>query len=209
MRKEKWIQICQIQGFEDVREWYWISNSNEDKIINRNTKKQLKILIDNYGYPRVDLRIIGNGKRTCRIHVIKAKAFLYNPNPLIYNVIRHLNDIKIDNRLENLAWGTQLDNAGDCMRNGHYNYEASARGIAIGSVMGGAITGAKNGKRTSKPIKCIETGIIYPSACEASRQLNIDRANINHCCHGKQHTAGGFHFEFVNKEVNKNELECE
>jgi hypothetical protein len=33
-------------------------------------------------------------------------------------VARHLNDIKDDNRPDNLAWGTQLDNMKDCQSNG-------------------------------------------------------------------------------------------
>lgn len=36
-------------------------------------------------------------------------------------VVRHLNDIPYDNRLENLELGTQADNMRDCVRNGHHN----------------------------------------------------------------------------------------
>ena len=43
MRKEKWIQICKIQGFEEIKDYYWISNTDEDKIMNRSTGKQMKI----------------------------------------------------------------------------------------------------------------------------------------------------------------------
>lgn len=45
------------------------------------------------------------------------------------------------------------------------------------------------------PVKCIETGIIYPSACEASRQTGIYATSIMKCCTGKQHTSGGLHWE--------------
>ena len=37
------------------------------------------------------------------------------------------------------------------------------------------------------------------------RRLGIGQANISRCCCGKSKTAGGFHFEFVNKEENENE----
>ena len=46
MRKEKLVQINKIQGYEDIRDCYWISNSNEDKVINRNTGKMMKIRCD-------------------------------------------------------------------------------------------------------------------------------------------------------------------
>lgn len=36
-------------------------------------------------------------------------------------VVRHLNDKPSDNRIENLAIGTQKDNMQDCLRNGHFN----------------------------------------------------------------------------------------
>lgn len=54
----------------------------------------------------------------------------------------------------------------------------------------------KNNK-LKKAVMCVETGIAYDSACEASRQTGVFSDSINKCCHGKQHTAGGFHWKFV------------
>ena len=204
-RKEKWVQINKIEGYEDIKDQYWISNSDEDVIINKDTRKQLKPWFDKDGYSIVGLMTNQGKIRCCKIHIIKAKAFIFGPIPLGYNVVRHLNDVKTDNRLINLAWGTQSDNMRDCVKNGNFNYEASAKNGKIS----GKKTGAKNGKRTSKPVRCIETNIIYLSTHEASRKLGIRQSSISLCCNGKCKTAGGFHFEFVNKEVNNNELECE
>ena len=202
-KKEKFVRINTIEGYKDIKSCYWISNSDDDKIINRSTNKRVKGYIDDYGYKRIGLRTIDGKYKKCRIHVIKAKAFLFGPNPLSYNVVRHLNDISTDNRLINLAWGTQSDNVKDCIKNGNYNYEAAVRGGKIsGKITGaknGKITGAKNGKKRSKPVKCVETGMIYTSACEAERQTGIPRSSISHTCHGKRKTARGFHFEFVNQ----------
>lgn len=55
-------------------------------------------------------------QQTKFIHRLVAEAFLPNPDNL--PVVRHLNDIKEDNTLENLAWGTYADNAQDAIRNG-------------------------------------------------------------------------------------------
>lgn len=44
----------------------------------------------------------------------------------------------------------------------------------------------------SKPIVCVETGVLYGSALEAEMQLGINRGNIGSCCTGKRKTAGGF-----------------
>ena len=199
--KEKWIQICQIQGFEEIKDCYWISNSDEDKIINTNTGKQLKICIDNHGYPMVSLMTIEGKYRTYKIHIIKAKAFLFGPNPLNATLVRHLDDCKTNNALTNLVWGTQSDNMRDCIRNGNYNYNAAIRGLAKG--------GAMSARKFSKPVKCLETGVIYASAKEAERQTGINNGNINACCNGERKTAGGYHWKFVDKEVDSNELECE
>ena len=136
----------------------------------------------------------------CRIHVLKAKAFLFGPNPLDYNVVRHLNDAKTDNRLINLAWGTASDNNLDCIRNGNFNYEAAVRGGKINGTKNGAKNGKRGAKKLSKPVRCIETGVIYLSCIEAERQTGIHNASISHCCNGKYKTAGGFHFEFINRE---------
>ena len=119
-------------------------------------------------------------------------------------MVRHLNDCKTDNRLENLVFGTQSQNTRDSMRNGKYNHEAAAKGRVIGGAKGRTRGNAAAVKKLSKPVKCIETGIIYPSACEASRQLGIHYLSICYCCNGKQKTAGGFHWEFV---IDQKEIE--
>ena len=203
--KEKWVRINTIEGYEEVKDCYWISNSNEDKIMNRDTGKILKIGINKDGYPIVSLMTIDGKARTYNIHVMKAKAFIYTPNPLGYNVVRHLNDIKTDNSLTNLAWGTRSDNAQDSIRNGRFNYEAVAKnGARTGAKNGkinGKINGAKNGKKSSKPVRCIETGMIFESIIGASRQTGIPYTSINLCCNGKRQTAGKYHWEFVNKEM--------
>jgi hypothetical protein len=50
------------------------------------------------------------------VHVLVLKAFM-GDRP--YGAVaRHLNDIKTDNRLSNLAWGTASENAKDAKRNG-------------------------------------------------------------------------------------------
>ena len=147
-------------------------------------------------YSIIRLRTNQSKTRNCKIHILKASAFLFSPNPLAYNVVRHLNDIKHDNKLINLAWGTQSDNTRDCIRNGNFNYENFTKDHTKNAVRGGIATA----KKVSKPIKCIETGIVYSSALQAECRLGITRGSISHCCYGKQRTAGGFHWEFVNKE---------
>lgn len=49
----------------------------------------------------------------------------------------------------------------------------------------------------TKKIMCIETGIVYNSINEASRTLNINSTCIVNVCKGKQLTAGGLHWKYI------------
>lgn len=51
-----------------------------------------------------------------RVHRLVAEAFIPNPDNL--PLVRHLNDVKTDNRVSNLAWGKVIDNVQDKIRNG-------------------------------------------------------------------------------------------
>lgn len=57
-------------------------------------------------------------------------------------------------------------------------------------------------KGKTKPVRCIETGVIYISASEASQKLGIARSSIVGCVNKRPHclTAGGYHWEYVDIE---------
>ena len=167
------IQINLIEGYEDVKDQYWINELGE--VININTQKKLIPCADGRGYPQY--KIMGKTKKyiAVKIHKILAKWLIPNPNN--YIMVRHLDDNKFNWKLENLAWGTRADNEHDKKINsGSYSGAASFRG---------------------KPVICIETGIKYNSACEAQKITSISRTSISNCCLGKQETAGNFHWKFV------------
>lgn len=48
-----------------------------------------------------------------------------------------------------------------------------------------------------RPVRCIETGVVYPSIVDAFEQTGVDRAGICLVCNGKRKTSGGYHWEFV------------
>ena len=164
------MKINQIKGYENIRDCYTIDeqgNVSNGKII-------IKYVLDKDGYPYYTLRTINGGRKHVKIHRVLAEWLIPNPNNL--PMVRHLNDNKLDWRLENLAWGTQQDNESDKLRNfGEYS------GV---------------GKNLVKT-KCLETGIIYNSACEASRQTKIQRGDICRCCRGERKTAGGYHWKYI------------
>ena len=57
-----------------------------------------------------------NRKETRLVHHLVCEAF-HGPRG-DGQVARHLNDVKLDNRAENLAWGSKTDNRRDAVRNG-------------------------------------------------------------------------------------------
>lgn len=47
----------------------------------------------------------------------------------------------------------------------------------------------------ARSVICLETGIIYKSAREAGRKLNLQGSHISSCCTGNRNTVGGLHFQ--------------
>lgn len=103
------------------------------------------------------------------IHRLVAEAFI--PNPLHLPEVNHKDENKLNNNVDNLEW---------CDSKYNSNY------------------GTRN-KRKSKPIQCIETGMIYWGVREMERQLGIKHNNIAHAIkNGSQ--AGGYHWQYVDLE---------
>ena len=49
-----------------------------------------------------------------------------------------------------------------------------------------------------EPVECIETGEKYESLSDAERKTGILGETISRCCRGKQKTASGFNWRFIN-----------
>jgi hypothetical protein len=52
-------------------------------------------------------------------------------------------------------------------------------------------------EKTSKAVMCIETGVVFKSAREASRLTKVSSSNVIRCANGKRKTAGGFTWAYV------------
>lgn len=67
----------------------------------------------------------GGERKICRVHVLVLEAFV-GPRPDGLQGC-HWNDIKTDNRLENLRWDTASANMHDKVRNGHCHQTAKQK----------------------------------------------------------------------------------
>lgn len=56
-----------------------------------------------------------------------------------------------------------------------------------------------------KPVRCIETGIVYSSMRNAYKETGIHANSISRCCNGTHKTAGGYHWEYADDDL-KNEV---
>lgn len=107
--------------------WSFRSGGNKTKVNKKASIPHRKTtdFLEN-GYETVHLRI--NGKAQTRlVHRLVASAFI--PNPLNWDDVNHINEIKTDNRVENLEWMSHKDNCNYGSRNekftgqNHYNYK--------------------------------------------------------------------------------------
>lgn len=51
----------------------------------------------------------------------------------------------------------------------------------------------------ARKVRCIESGVVYATVTDAARENDIDHSGICAACRGRQKTAGGFHWEYVNE----------
>ena len=104
MNEEKEIIWKDIPGYEGL---YKVSNTG--KIFSVVTNRELSVIQKKDGYTCISLCDKDHNKKQYRIHQLVAKAFIPNPNNL--PMINHKNEIKNDNRVENLEWVTAQQNS--------------------------------------------------------------------------------------------------
>lgn len=187
--EEIWKEIKDYEGL------YQISNIGQVKslkrmVVRNNNRPQLveeKILkptVNKNGYMFICLYKNGVKKR-CQVHRLVAEAF-YGEIPKGMQV-NHINEIKSDNRLENLNLMTPKENT---------NW-----GTAIQRRIEKLINGKKSksvlqiDKNTNKVIA------EFPSIREVERQLGISNSHISKCCLGKQKQSYGFIWKFKKESV--------
>jgi hypothetical protein len=121
---------CIVEIWKDIPNWNNYQASSYGKIRSKDRRVQYKKVYSRFyesrilkgwlqeGYYFVELNEDGRCKQLA-VHTIICETF-YGPRPEGY-VCRHLNDIKIDNHVKNLCWGTQKENVHDAIKNNLWN----------------------------------------------------------------------------------------
>jgi hypothetical protein len=108
-----------IPGFEN----YEVSNLGNVKSFKYGKERILKNRINKDGYYRINLSNKGEKQKTFQLHQLVAIAFLnHKPNGNNGLVVDHINNIKTDNRLENLQLITNRENSSKDIKNTSSKY---------------------------------------------------------------------------------------
>lgn len=145
---------------------------SEDGTVRNHEGKILKPSISNNGYQRVSLSNDNVSHKHISVHRLVAEAFI--DNPLNLSQVNHINENKMDNRVENLEWCTPLEN----LMHSHVIDKASV---------------AKFSK-----IKCETTGEEFDSIKEAAQKYGLWHANIVACCNGRRKSTGKKKWSYLN-----------
>lgn len=173
---EEWKDIIGYEGL------YQISNLGRV----RNSKGQILTgYTNNKGYQMVHLQV-NNTNKLYSIHRLVAIHFIDNPDNL--PCVNHINEIKIDNRADNLEWCTH-----------RYNVNYGTRNKRVSKTK-------RNNTYNTKAVRCVELRKTFPSTREASRKTGIDCSQISAVCNHKKNykTAGGYHWHYIERRI-KNE----
>ena len=144
--------------------------SSTGKVRSLLSDREITPFISNRGYQRVTLCKDGKSK-IFHVHRLVAEAFVPNPNG--YDTVDHIDGNKLNNNADNLQWlsrGSNIRKAGDARWKG------------------------------AKPIICVETGKVYKSVHQASKELHIAVATISAIAKGEYKSYHKLSFKYYKGE---------
>lgn len=139
----------------------------------------LKPQIDK-GYRKISVKVDGVFKPVKCARIVC--EVYHGPKPFEKAVVRHLNDIKGDDRAENLAWGSVRDNALDAVRNGTSPAAENGR-KCVAKRSGDLSVHARLSWEKVREIRHLRS--VGVSVVDLSERFSVDEKTISSVCLGR------------------------
>lgn len=165
----KWLPVV---GFEKK---YLVSSRGEVKRLHKYTEESYRRPREDKNGYLVMILHAGSKHRYVRVHRLVAEAFL--PNPKKKPQVNHINGNKKDNRVENLEWVTNSENALHKFR----------------------VLDPPSYHARRKPLLCMELNKVFPHIQAAADFCKGSRSDIRDVANHKKgrFTAKGYHWEWA------------
>jgi hypothetical protein len=162
--------------------------SNLGRIYSKYTNKILSPKIQKQKKKKVKYCIVNlsdNGiKKSHYVHRLIMLVF-NGKMPNDCNVVLHIDDNPLNNRLDNLRYGTAKENVNDCINKGRAWFQVGTK--------------RENNAKNKIPIIAIGNDIEkrFDSLTNAAKILNVRSGNIANVLKGRSPTAGGYKFKYA------------
>lgn len=172
---EIWRDIAGYEGYQ-------VSNTGRVRSLNYRRTGQTQVLKPrNNGTGYLQVALCRNGEQKMfLLHRLVAEAFI--PNPMNLPQINHRNEVKTDNRVDNLEF---------CSAKYNQNYGSCRKRIAA-KLAGGH--SAKSVLQFDKSGNLVKT---WPSMLEVERQTGFNSVGIFYCCNGKLKSYKGYIWKYA------------
>ena len=171
--------LIQIKDFPEY------SVDEHGNIYNKNNEK-LSQCVNRNGYLMV--KLCRNGyEKNCSVHRLVADSFYDGYHEGLD--VNHIDGNKQNNFIGNLEFCTRSENLKHA-----YLHNLKRSYLNDYDRKKGAKT---SGEKSSRSVRVIETGVIYPSIREYARQIGGHANTILACCNGRYKQHHGYSFEWV------------
>lgn len=181
---ERWKQV---RGFRD----YWVSDHG--RVYGPGGKARrgdfVKLVETRDGYYKVTLAC-NDYRVDRRVNRLVAEAFIPNPHNL--PLVMHLDNDRLNNRVDNLEWGTHADNNRYCWECGRHPVTLTDEDREKAYTV----------RRTPVIAINMHTGerLFFDSQHDAARALGVTQQHIWGVLKGVRKSTGGYRFEYLYEE---------
>lgn len=169
---------------------------NKGTVFSKHINRTMTPKISRAGYNRVTL--CNNGyRKTVAVHRLVAMAFI--PNPDNKPTVNHINEVKTDNKVENLEWATNAEQNthGTRIKRARENTNYKTRRIDYSQVA------AKHDYEKLAELNSVTTVVYkngekigeFKSQKEAAAFTNVSCGKVSQCISGKKKTCKGYTFK--------------